>query len=64
MRLQLIDGIINEPPGGAHSNPDEIFKSVKKEIKTHLEVLTSLSADERVKKRIEKFSKMGVFVED
>jgi len=30
--LKLIDGIIKEPAGGAHSNPEEIFATVKKEI--------------------------------
>ena len=28
----LIDGIIKEPEGGAHTFPEEIFKTVKKEI--------------------------------
>ena len=63
MKLQLIDGIINEPAGGAHSNPTEIFSSVKSEIKNHLVALLALSSEERVRQRIEKFSKMGVFVE-
>lgn len=59
----LIDGIIKEPVGGAHSNHDEIFKTVKSEIKKILPVLSSLSADERINQRISKFSKMGVFNE-
>src|SRR6201982_950167 len=58
MKLQLIDGIINEPPGGAHSNPAEIFSSVKSEIKKHLANLIALSANERVRLRIDKFSQM------
>jgi acetyl-CoA carboxylase carboxyl transferase subunit alpha len=29
---KLIDGIIKEPAGGAHSNPDEVFQNVKAEI--------------------------------
>ena len=33
MKLKLIDGIIQEPLGGAHSNPEEMFKTVKAEIK-------------------------------
>jgi acetyl-CoA carboxylase carboxyl transferase subunit alpha len=59
----LIDGIIQEPVGGAHSNPEEMFKSVKAEIKKLLQPLLKQSAEERVKNRIEKFSKMGVFNE-
>lgn len=63
MTLQLIDGIIKEPPGGAHGNPEEIFKSVKNEILAHLKILMAITPEQRVDKRIEKFSKMGVFVE-
>ena len=64
MKQQLIDGIIKEPNGGAHSNPEEIFKSVKAEIKKHLSVLMAMGAEERINQRIEKFSKMGVFNEE
>ncbi len=59
----LIDGIIKEPVGGAHSNHEEIFKTVKSEIKKILPTLLSLSAEERINQRINKFSKMGVFNE-
>jgi acetyl-CoA carboxylase carboxyl transferase subunit alpha len=61
--LHLIDGIIKEPVGGAHSNPTEIFSTVKSEIIKHLGVLQGLSPDERVKRRIDKFCAMGVYKE-
>lgn len=61
--LHLIDGIIKEPIGGAHSNPTEIFSTVKSEIIKHLGVLQGLSPDERVKRRIDKFCAMGVYKE-
>jgi acetyl-CoA carboxylase carboxyl transferase subunit alpha len=61
--LHLIDGIIKEPIGGAHSNPQEIFSTVKNEIIKHLGVLNGLSPDERVKRRIDKFCAMGVYKE-
>ncbi len=63
MKLKLIDGIITEPNGGAHSNPEEMFSRVKSEIMKHLAVLSAMSAEERVKQRIAKFSNMGVFAE-
>ncbi len=63
MNLKLIDGIIKEPVGGAHSNPDEIFRFVKAEIKKALPGLLAMEARERIDKRIEKFSKMGVYNE-
>ena len=64
MNQHLIDGIIKEPNGGAHSNPEEIFKTVKTEIKKHLSALLAMSPEERISQRIEKFSKMGVFNEE
>ncbi|REJ82400.1 MAG: acetyl-CoA carboxylase carboxyltransferase subunit alpha [Bacteroidetes bacterium] len=60
LRLKLIDGIIREPLGGAHSFPEEMFKIVKKEIISNLNELGKISADDLVKMRIEKFSSMGV----
>ena len=57
---QLIDGIIKEPLGGAHTHPAEIYATVKVEILKHLEVLSQLTPESRIKERIEKFSSMGV----
>ena len=60
----LIDGIIKEPLGGAHNNPDEIFANVKKEIKKITKELKLLEPRDLMMKRIEKFSNMGVFNEE
>jgi len=56
----LIDGIINEPLGGAHRNHEEVFATVKQEILNHLETLKKLDPEKRIDQRIEKFSAMGV----
>jgi acetyl-CoA carboxylase carboxyl transferase subunit alpha len=61
--LQLVDGIIPEPVGGAHSNPSEVFVTVKAEILKQLALLKSMSPQARIDKRIEKFSQMGVYKE-
>ncbi|HRV51455.1 MAG: acetyl-CoA carboxylase carboxyltransferase subunit alpha [Bacteroidetes bacterium] len=63
LKQKLIDGIIKEPPGGAHSNPEEIYQSVKKVIVTELGALQKVNATDRVKNRIDKFSAMGVVQE-
>lgn len=63
LKNKLIDGIIPEPEGGCHYNPEVCFENVKKEIKTHLPVLQKLTPTKLIAKRIEKFSKMGVFAE-
>lgn len=62
-KLHLIDGIIPEPTGGAHSNPQEMFATVKGEILKHLTILKEMSPEDRVNKRIRKFCEMGVYNE-
>lgn len=59
----LIDGIIKEPLGGAHHNPQEIAESVKQQLLRDLAILQKKSVDQLVNDRIDKFSKMGVVVE-
>ena len=60
MENHLIDGIIKEPVGGAHTNPAEMFVNVKEEIHKQLSELNKLTPEKRIKERIEKFSSMGV----
>ena len=60
---KLIDGIIPEPIGGAHSNHEEAFKLVKENILKHLKELDSIKVEDRVEQRIEKFCDMGVVEE-
>ncbi len=56
----LIDGVIEEPVGGAHRNPELMFATVKAEILKHLKDLRKLSPDDRIENRINKFAAMGV----
>ena len=56
----LIDGMIKEPLGGAHRHHQQIFETVKQEIKKQLADLKKLSPEQRIEQRIEKFSSMGV----
>ncbi|MEN8927936.1 MAG: acetyl-CoA carboxylase carboxyltransferase subunit alpha [Flavobacteriales bacterium] len=57
---KLIDGIIKEPCGGAHSDPEATFKKVKSEIKKHIKALSALDTQDLIDQRIEKFTAMGV----
>ena len=57
--MNIIDGIIKEPLGGAHRNPDQAAAAVKEKIVTSLEKLSEMSENELVNTRIEKYSKMG-----
>lgn len=63
MKNNLIDGIIKEPLGGAHTDPEEIFQTVKKEILNQLSGLEKIEPRKRISARIEKFCNMGVVLE-
>jgi len=58
----LIEGIIKEPLGGAHVNPQKMADILKKELIKHIAELQKLSPETRINNRIKKFSSMGVFV--
>jgi acetyl-CoA carboxylase carboxyl transferase subunit alpha len=57
----LIDGIIPEPLGGAHTSPEEMAMTLKKWIKKALSELIDIPSDDLVESRIEKYSKMGSY---
>ncbi|GGE36116.1 acetyl-CoA carboxylase carboxyltransferase subunit alpha [Sphingobacterium cellulitidis] len=56
----LIDGIIDEPIGGAHQDPEATALNVKNKILSDLAVLGAKDKETLVAERIDKFSKMGV----
>ena len=60
-KQKLIDEIVREPLGGAHSDREKTFEIVKKKISTHFDELKKLSPKDLVKTRMEKYSNMGVF---
>lgn len=64
LEQKLIDGIVKEPLGGAHTNAEKMYQTVKAEILKYLPKLSAMDATERVHKRIDKFSSMGVFNEE
>ena len=62
-RLKLIDAIIKEPVGGAHTNREGAFKAVEKQILAAFDELKDLSETDLVTKRMDKYSEMGVYKE-
>jgi acetyl-CoA carboxylase carboxyl transferase subunit alpha len=60
-KLKLIDEIVREPAGGAHADRDKTFEIVSNKIEKHYQDLQKLSPAELVRKRMEKYSSMGVF---
>lgn len=61
--FNLIDGIIDEPLGGAHIDPVKMAQTVKKVILSNLKELSQISPEERIEQRVNKFCSMGVFIE-
>lgn len=55
----LVDGIVKEPLGGAHADPEGMAKILKRHIKTELAALQEMSPHERIQARIEKYASMG-----
>lgn len=63
LKNSLIDGIIKEPAGGAHSNKSDMIKRVKKEVIATVKELEALKVDELIDARINKFCEMGAYAE-
>ncbi len=63
VKMNVVDHIIKEPPGGAHRNFDEAAHILKQTILTEIQQLKQIPADELIIKRIEKFGRMGFWVE-
>jgi acetyl-CoA carboxylase carboxyl transferase subunit alpha len=63
LELRLVDGIVPEPLGGAHTNPEATAQTVKQVLLKHLEELLALPVDERLKMRYAKFRAFGQFTE-
>jgi acetyl-CoA carboxylase carboxyl transferase subunit alpha len=59
----LIDGIIPEPLGGAHNDPEAMSKTLKTELKRSIKELKELSSRKLINARIKKFSNMGEVLE-
>ncbi len=60
---RLIDGIVEEPLGGAHLDHKSMAQNLKKVILANIHELQQLSPEERINQRIDKFCSMGVFTE-
>jgi acetyl-CoA carboxylase carboxyl transferase subunit alpha len=57
--LKIIDGIVPEPPGGAHRGPEHTINAVGEEISRALNEMNGMSPDELRKQRREKYLAMG-----
>jgi acetyl-CoA carboxylase carboxyl transferase subunit alpha len=63
LQNRLVDGIVPEPLGGAHHNPQMAYDSLKQAVLTCLGELEGMDVEDRIQQRIAKFSQMGVVVD-
>ncbi len=63
LELNIVDKIIPEPPSGAHNDPPEAARLVKKEIMAALKELKTKSTSELLGERLAKYRAMGVLEE-
>ena len=59
LELGIIDGIVKEPLGGAHSDFDAAAVALKEAIMKAFSELSELSAEQLVEERYQKFARMG-----
>ena len=62
-QLGVIDGILKEPLGGAHTDPKACIKTVKNLLEEKIPILMQLPIETLLQQRYEKFRRMGVFEE-
>ena len=60
-KMKLVDTIIKEPLGGAHRNKEKTFEIVKDAILNAYNEFKEISSSELVKRRMNKYSNMGVY---
>ena len=63
IKLKIVDGIIKEPLGGAHSDREGTFKEVESVILETYNNLKDLNDADLVMQRMDKYSTMGVYKE-
>lgn len=59
LQNKLIDGIIEEPLGGAHYEPEVAYSHLKTSILNNIKAFSKFTGDELVEQRQEKFIAMG-----
>jgi acetyl-CoA carboxylase carboxyl transferase subunit alpha len=61
--LRVIDEIVPEPPGGAHANHEETAQTLQQTLMRHLEELRKYKPDKLVRRRREKYLRIGQYAE-
>jgi acetyl-CoA carboxylase carboxyl transferase subunit alpha len=61
IRLGIIDEVIPEPLGGAHSDPDRAGEMLRSALLKHVTELRKVKGDRLIKRRHDKFAAMGAY---
>lgn len=64
LEMNIIEGVIEEPLGGAHRDFEKSAEAVKKQILASLKKLNKMKPSKLIDQRIEKYSAMGVWLEE
>ncbi|MBX7250026.1 MAG: acetyl-CoA carboxylase carboxyltransferase subunit alpha [Caulobacteraceae bacterium] len=59
LKFGIVDRIVSEPPGGAHSDPATAIRSVGDAVAEELKALSDLSAEQLKKQRADRFYAIG-----
>ena len=59
--LGIVDRVVQEPPGGAHTNPEDAARQLRRALLQELADLQSMSGRRMLKERYKKFRKMGEY---
>jgi len=62
-KFGVVDEIIPEPLCGAHTDPDKVAANLKKSLLRHIDELSSLSKEQLLENRYNKFRKIGKYVD-
>jgi acetyl-CoA carboxylase carboxyl transferase subunit alpha len=62
-KFQLVDDVLKEPSGGAHTHPEKMADILKQYLINALSELSGFSPQERIQRRINKFCSMGFYNE-
>ncbi|MCH8144070.1 MAG: acetyl-CoA carboxylase carboxyltransferase subunit alpha [Gemmatimonadetes bacterium] len=63
LELGLVDEVIPEPPGGAHSDPERTIAALGEAVRRHVEELAKIGSKRLIKPRAKKYMEMGRFAE-
>jgi acetyl-CoA carboxylase carboxyl transferase subunit alpha len=63
LKLDVVDEVVPEPEGGAHRDYDSVAENLSRVLRRNLQHISKIPIDELLKKRYEKFRRIGIFTE-